>query len=260
MSRIFDEREYVQSLERGLKVIQVFGRDRPMMNLTEVAKATGMTRASARRFLLTLERLGHVGSDGKMFWLRARVLDLGFSYLSSMPWWHVAQPFMEEVSRETGESCSASVLEGAEVVYVARIAASRILTTNLTIGTRFPAFPSAMGRVLLAELPEDELQSLLAKAKLKKLTRYTITDPKALKKILQDVRRQGYCVNDQELEIGLRAIAVPIRDRTGKVLAAVNVSGHAGQRKVAEMVKNYLPPLKAAAEKITAGLPNWLRH
>ncbi len=249
-----DEREYVQSLERGLAVLRAFGAERPRMTLSEMAVEVGIARATARRFLLTLVRLGYVGSDGKQFWLKAETLSLGYAYLSSLPWWQVAQPFMEEVSADLHESCSASVLEGGEIVYVARVPAKRIMSINLSLGSRLPAYATSMGRVLLAELSADALDSYFAETKLKPLTGRTLSDEACLRQALSLCRKEGFALVDQELEEGLRSIAVPIRDRTGRAIAALNVSTPAGAVAKSEMTKRHLPALRQAAARITESL------
>ncbi len=250
-----DDREFVQSLARGLSVIQAFGPERPAPSLSEVARATGLSRAAARRFLLTLERLGYVAVEGKRFSLRPRVLNLGYAYLSSMAWWQVAQPHMEEVAARVHESCSASVLDGDEIVYVARVPSNRIMTINLGIGTRLPALATSMGRILLAHLPAAALGEFLAVAAPEKFTERTVTNPTALRRLLAAARVDGYCLVDQELESGLRSIAVPILDRKGRVMAAMNVSSHAARVESDRMIGEFLPVLRAAAARITEGLP-----
>ncbi|GAB5467525.1 MAG: IclR family transcriptional regulator [Rhodospirillales bacterium] len=251
-----DERELVQSLARGLAVIQAFGAETPRMTLTEVAGRTGLTRAAARRFLMTLKHLGHVGSDGRYFFLRPRILDLGYAYLSSLPWWQVCQPHMESLSKAVGESCSLSVLDGDEIVYVARVAASRIMSINLNVGTRLPAYCTSMGRALLAELEPELRQAYLARVELKPLTGRTVIDPAALEALLEKVRKQGFSLVDQELEDGLTSIAVPIRDRSGQVIAALNISAPAGAVTSKTMTGAYLDSLKTAAGRITQSLPH----
>jgi IclR family pca regulon transcriptional regulator len=174
--------EYVQSFARGLAVIRAFGPGAKTMTLTEVAQKTGLTRAGARRILLTLQTLGYVALEGRSFSLTPRVLDLGYSYLSSMPLWDVAQPIMEDLVDRVHESVSASVLDGSEIVYVLRVPTHRIMTIGLSIGSRLPAYCTSMGRVLLGALPEEELDRTLSGTKLAALTRHTVTDPKQLRK------------------------------------------------------------------------------
>jgi len=249
------ERERVQSLVRGLAVIQAFGPERDRMTLTEVAAATDMTRAAARRFLLTLEDLGFMASDGKHFSLTPHILRLGYAYLSSMCWWHIAQPFMEEVARTVQESCSAAALDGDEIVYVARVPASRIMSVNLSIGTRLPAYCTSMGRVLLSHQPPAFVDAYLARANLEKRSPRTLTDRDKLRAEIAKVRAQGFSVIDEELEAGVRSIAVPLFDRTGSCIAAMNVGGAAARATVQHLLDSYLPALQEAARKTTAALP-----
>jgi IclR family pca regulon transcriptional regulator len=249
------EREFVASLARGLAVVRAFSKDAREMTLSEVAKRTGLTRAAARRFLLTLESLGYVASDGRRFRLTPKVLDLGFSYLSSMELWDVAVPYMEEVSATIHESCSASVLEGCDIVYVARVPTKRIMSVALGIGARLPAITTSMGRVLLAHLEDEALEQHLLSCPVRRRTEHTVTNLAALRDLLRAVRQQGWCLVDQELEEGLISIAVPVRNKRGRVLAAMNASTHASRRVPAEVVRNYLPVLQQAAQKIAAALP-----
>lgn len=216
--------QYVQSLARGLAVIRAFDAANPLMTLSEVAARTGLTRATARRFLHTLVELGYVRTDGKTFALTALVLQLGYSYLSALSLPQLAQPHLEELSRTLGESTSAAVLDGADIFYVARVATRRIMTVGITVGTRFPAYATSMGRVLLAGLPDAKLREYLDAVELKPLTPRTIGTREALAAELDKVRAQGWCLLDQELELGLMSVAAPVRNAAGKVVAAVNVS------------------------------------
>lgn len=247
--------DFVQSLERGLAVIRAFDRGRPELTLSEVAVATGVTRAAARRFLLTLTDLGYVRSDGRLFSLSPRVLELGYAYLSSLTLPEVAEPHLEALSAEVGESSSVSVLDGGDIVYVARVPVSRIMTVAISVGTRFPAYATSMGRVLLAGLPPPELDAYLSGRAFAKLTGRTVTSAKSLRAELQRVRTQGWAVVDQELEEGLRAVAAPIRDRAGRTVAAVNVSTHAGRTSLESLRRDIVPPLLAAAARVSADLP-----
>jgi len=249
------EKERVQSLVRGLAVIQAFGQERQSMTLTEVATATNMTRAAARRFLLTLEDLGFVASDGKHFSLTPHILRLGYAYLSSMCWWHIAQPFMEEVAKAVQESCSAAALDGDEIVYVARVPASRIMSVNLSIGTRLPAYCTSLGRVLLAHQPAHWLKQYLARTTLEKRAPQTITDKRKLSAEIDKVRAQGFCVIDEELEAGVRSIAVPVFDHAGGCIAAINVGGAAARSSVQTLLDDVLPILQDASRRTTQALP-----
>jgi len=226
---------FVQSLERGLAVVRAFSAERPEMTLSEVARETGLTRAAARRFLLTLVDLHYVHTDGRVFWLSPRVLELGHAYLSSMSLPEVAEPHLERLVAQVRESSSVSVLDGEDVIYVARVPVSRIMTVSINVGTRLPAHRTSMGRVLLA-------------------AQGAAPDDPVLREKLERVRRDGYALVDQELEEGLRSIAVPIHDRGGTVVAAMNLSTHAGRRTIDAMRRELLPPLRETAARIEADL------
>ena len=246
--------DFVQSLDRGLAVIRAFGPDRERLSLSEVARATGLTRAAARRFLLTLVKLGYVRSDGRAFSLRPKVLELGYAYLSGLALPDVAEPHLEELSAKLHESSSISVLDGHHIIYVARVATKRIMTVAISVGTRFPAYAASMGRVLLAGLSEEELDRYLAEATFEAFTDQTVTDPGRLREIVHEVAKQGYSIVDQELEEGLRAIAAPIRDSSGAVTAAINVSAHASRFRPDAMLTQLLPALLETASHIEADL------
>ena len=246
--------DFVQSLERGLAVIRAFDWTRPQLTLSDVARVTGLTRAAARRFLLTLIDLGYVRSDGRLFSLRPRVLELGYAYLSSLSLPEVAQPHMEALVAQVHESCSVSVLDEADVVYVARVPTRRIMTVAISVGTRFPAFATSMGRVLLAAQPGDWIDKYLASVAMQQLTAHTVTDAAKLRVELARVAAQGYCLVDQELEAGLRSIAVPIRDGDGVVVAAMNVSLHVSRGDAESIVRDLLPPLANTARDIERDL------
>lgn len=257
MSETPDEQpgaHFVQSLDRGLAVIRAFGENADALTLSEVARATDLTRAAARRFLLTLADLGYVSFDGKYFALTARVLELGYSFLSSISLPEVAQPHLERLSARVGESCSASVLEGTDIVYVARVAVSRIMAVRINVGTRFPAHATSMGQVLLADLPADVLADYLAETELTELTSRTLTSAEALRSELSKVREQGYALVDQELEEGLRSVAAPVRAKSGRVVAAVNVSTHAGRVSAESVRTEILPELLATCASIEVDL------
>lgn len=204
---------YVQSFARGLSVIRAFNAERPAQTLSEVAEATGLTRAGARRILLTLVSLGYVSFEGRLFRLTPKILDLGFAYLTSMPFWNLAEPVMEELVQTVHESCSASVLDGTEIVYVLRVPTQKIIALNLSVGSRLPAFCTSMGRVLLSGLPEERLDIVLRESDRRARTQRTVTDVDALKAIVAGVRQQGWALVDQELEEGLISLSTPIRNR-----------------------------------------------
>lgn len=245
---------YVQSFARGLEVIRSFSAAAPHQTLTEVAGRTGLTRAGARRILLTLQTLGYVESDGKQFSLTPRILDLGFAYLSSMPMWNVAEPVMEALVERVQESCSAAVLEGADIVYVLRVSTRKIMRNSLGIGSRLPAFCTSMGRMLLAGLPDPEVLALLRSAPLEARTRHTLTDPQAVLAKVQQARRQGWCLVNQELEEGLVSMAAPIVDRAGRIVASINVSGQVNRTSPRQMQETMLAPLRDAAAEISRRL------
>jgi IclR family pca regulon transcriptional regulator len=248
------EPHYVQSLERGLAVIRAFDARHPELTLSEVARICDLTRAAARRFLLTLADLGYVRTDGRMFSLTPRILELGYAFLSSLSLPEVALPHLERLVAEVHESSSVSVLDGDAVVYVARVPTRRIMTVAINVGTRFPAYATSMGRVLVANLPGEEIEAFLERVEVDRLTDHTVSSVAALRAELKQVREQGYAIVDQELEEGLRSLAAPVRDRAGAVVAAVNVSVHASRNSVESMRKLLLPPLLATAERITADL------
>ena len=246
--------DFVQSLARGLAVIRAFDADHPELTLSDVARRAALTRAAARRFLLTLESLGYVRADDRSFSLTPRVLELGFSYLSSLSLPEIVQPHLESLSREVGESVSAAVLDGPDIVYIARVPTRRIMSVRITIGTRFPAFATSMGRVLLAGLPDEGADAALAASALVPFTERTVTDPGDLRAELASVRAQGWSVVDGELEPGLLSIAAPLHARDGRVVAAVNVSTSATRDSVAHLREAYLPPLLRTAGTIDAEL------
>lgn len=238
---------FVQSLARGLAVIRAFDADNPEMTLSDVARQAGLTRATARRFLLTLVDLGYVRTDGKVFVLTARVLELGYSYLSGLSVPEIVQPHLEELTISVQESTSAAVLDGVDIAYVNRVPTRRIMSVSINVGTRFPAWATSMGRVLLASLSAHELTKRLSAQPVRQLTDRTISSADELAAVLDRVRSQGYAVVDQELEIGLRSIAVPLRDATGRVIAAINVSGQANDPTLEEFQARFLPGLLATA-------------
>jgi IclR family pca regulon transcriptional regulator len=242
---------YVQSFARGLTVIRSFSADSPSQSLSEVAARTGLTRAGARRILLTLEGLGYVESHGRQFRLTPKILDLGFAYLSSLPLWNLAEPVMEELVAEVKESCSAAVLDGAELVYVLRVPTHKIMSITLGIGSRLPAYCTSMGRVLLAGLPPEEAERRLQAAPRMARTRRTVTEVAELMAIVQRVREQGWALVNQELEEGLVSLAAPIRDRGGRTIAAMNISGQVNRTPPEQMREHFLPRLRAAADRIS---------
>jgi IclR family pca regulon transcriptional regulator len=246
---------YVQSLARGLEVLRSFGQQTPAQTLTEVAGRTGLTRAGARRLLLTLQTVGYVEQDGRVFRLTPKVMELGFGYMASQPWWHLAQPLMEELTHSLGESTSAAVLDGDQIVYVLRVPVQRIMAMNLGVGTRLPAYNTSMGRVLLAGLQEEERERRVNGMRLEAVTHKTVTDKEKLLGLLSQIRRQGWGLVNEELEIGLMSLAVPLKDRMGKVVAAINVSSRPSKQNASKLREHCLPALQAMAARISAMLP-----
>ncbi|NKQ54871.1 helix-turn-helix domain-containing protein [Amycolatopsis sp. K13G38] len=249
MSR--EDPDVIDSVEKAFRLLQSFSAERSAMTVSEAAAATGLTRATARRILLTLERLGFAETDGRSFRLTAGVLRLGYGYLAALPFWEHAQPHMRALSDELRESSSMATLDGGEIVYVARVPASRSMTITLNVGSRLPAYPTSMGRVLLAALPEPELRSYLDSTTLERLTPNTITDPDELRAELRRVAEQGFAVVDGEREEGIRSAAAPVRGSTGRVLAALNVSANAGRVSLEELRGRFVPRLLETAEAIT---------
>jgi IclR family transcriptional regulator, pca regulon regulatory protein len=246
--------DYVQSLERGLAVIRAFGAETPELRLSDVARATGLTRATARRFLLTLVRLGYVRQDGSNFSLRPRVLELGYAYLSALSLPEVAHPHMESLVAEVNESSSIAVLDDLDIVYVARVPTQRIMTITIAVGTRLPAYATSMGRVLLAGLDQDTLVERLERVELESFTPTTAPDIATLRRRIDRAREAGWAAVDQELEQGVRSAAVPIRDAAGTVAAALNVSVHATRMTMQALRKEVVPHLLRTAGAIEVDL------
>lgn len=243
--------DFVQSLERGLAVINSFDGEHNPQTLSDVAARTDLSRATARRILLTLSELGYVSQDGRLFSLTPRVLDLGYSFLSSFRVVEMAEPFMEQMVDEVKESSSMSVLDGSEIVYVARVPTSRIMTIALALGSRLPAYPTSMGRVLLAGLSTWDIDDYVASTRFDKLTPHTVTDPKRFRALIEQTRSDGYALVDQELEEGVRSIAAPIKNGRGETIAALNISCHAARIDVKRMKEEFRPRLMATAAEIS---------
>ncbi len=246
--------DFVQSLERGLAVIRAFDAEHRELGLSDVARSTGLTRAAARRFLLTLVKLGYVHFANGRFSLRPRVLDLGYAYLSSLSLPELAQPHMEALVAKVNESSSVSVLDDTDVVYVVRVPTRRIMSITLAVGTRLPAYATSMGRVMLAGLSDEDLEERLARIEIRPLTPHTVKDGIALRDTILAVRKQGFAMVDQELEEGLRSAAVPIRGASGEVTAALNVSVHASRASMSALRREFLPHALEAAAAIEEDL------
>jgi len=243
-------REFVNSIAKALTVMRCFDERNAVLTLSEVATRAELTRATARRILLTLCRLGYARSDGRAFALTPRVLGLGYAYLASMGFAEAVRPYVAEASRLGQESSSISVLEGTEIVYVCRVHTERIMSISLGVGTQLPAQATSMGRVLLAALGPEELRTRLGQIRFVRFTPRTVTSPPRLLRILADVRAHGYASVEEELEPGLSSIAVPIRDKQDRVVAALNFGGPTARLQGSALTRRYLPILKDAAERI----------
>jgi IclR family pca regulon transcriptional regulator len=243
-------KDFVGSLEKGLKVICAFDKDNNELTLTDVAKLTDMTRATARRFLKTLEVLGYVNSDGRLFSLSPKILELGFAYLTSEPIVNIVQTFIEQISEQTGESSSVSVLDGNDIVYIARHSVNHIMSVSLNIGSRLPALSTSMGRVLTAYLPEQLKQEMLEQITFTAKTSKTITDANILSVELDKIKQQGYCIVDRELDNSLISIAVPLVNNQGKIVAAINIGASYSRMNNEKKLKEVITILKKAASEI----------
>ena len=253
-NRPLERDPFVQSFARGLSIITCFGADNPVMTLSEIAERVNLSRAAARRFLLTLENLGYVSLDGRNFQLTAKVLDLGYGYLSSLSLPEIAQPHLEVLASRVHESASASVLDGTDIIYIARVPIRRIMSVKINIGTRMPAHATSMGRVLLAGLATPDLKAMISNLEILKYTHNTITSKSVLLQEINKVKAQGWSINDQELEYGLRSIAVPIFNKAEEIIASINISTTAQSNSLESMEAMFLPELKLTARKISDDL------
>lgn len=246
---------FITSLDRGLRILRMFDGNSPMMRVSEVAKRAEVSRAAARRFLLTLESLGYVGCDAEQrYFLKPLALMLGYSYLSSIGTSELLQPILDSTMAATGESCSLSILVGNEIVYLARAIPIRPLQISIRPGDRLPANATSMGRALLTGLSETELDEYLEKAEFKAFTDYTITDPKILRERIAAARDEGYALVDSELAIGIVSIAVPVHSPQGDVLAALNITSQAGKKHGADQVLQHLSKLQSTADQVATVL------
>ena len=243
-------------LAKGLEVLRTFSRTRPHMTLSEIAARAGLPAATARRCLNTLEELGYVTRNGRQFLLRPRVLEIGAVYLESMDIEALTRNHLEEMARETGDSAALSVLSGTRIIYVARASARIQSRLEAHIGSNFPAYATSMGRVLLAGLSPESLANYFNQAKLERLTEKTIVDRAELERVLAEVRRNGYATVDEELSMGVVALAVPVYDGTGRVVAALNTSSHARQTTIATLLADRLGTLQRISKAISAELAN----
>ena len=247
--------DFMTSFARGLAVIRAFADSRKPQTIAQISQQTGIPRAAVRRCLHTLRQLGYVDAELNNFALRPKVLTLGYSYLSSTPLTIAAQPCLNAVSKALGESSSLAVLEEDQVLYVARAATSRVMSVSLSAGSRLPAYCTSLGRVLLAHLPQAELDAYFARTDLQPRTEHTVTDEARLREVLAGVARDGYAINNEELELGLRSIAVPVRGASGRVLAALNVGAQAVRVTPDIMLSEFLPVLRKGAQELSVLLP-----
>src|SRR5712691_1400299 len=247
-------KEFMATLAKGLAVLGCFGKARPTMTLSEAALAANVSRATARRILRTLTELGYVEQRGRQFSLSPNILQLGFAYLATQSWIERAAPLMKELSERVHESCSAAILQGSEIVYVARVPTRRIMSAAVAVGSRLPAFHSSMGRVQLGFLDDAEIWRRLKSVRVEPLTPATITDLQALHERIRDDRRQGFSIVDEELERGLRSIAVPVVDHDGQCVGALNLSTHSTRTTRNALRETFLPELKSVAEQVSASI------
>ncbi len=249
--------EFVTAVERGFSVLVALGQRKERMTLSEVAELVGLTRGTTRRFLLTLQTLNYVDSDGKLFWLTPKVLQFSNAYLASNPLAEAARPVIRKVTEALGESSSVATLDGFDVVYVARVETHRIFSSGLDVGSRLPAFCSSLGRVLLSGMAPAELDAYLGRGPLEARTPRTVVDVKQLKERIREAKKIGYALIDGEIELGVRSIAVPICDNTGNIIAALNVGTSAARASLEKMKKQFLPTLRSAASEIETTLRSW---
>lgn len=244
-------KDYVQSIDRMFQILNTFTAEKPSHSTSEIAQMTGLSRPTVRRILMTLEYLGYIKSDHANYSLTMKIIELSSVYLTSQASvWQMARPFMESFVQETGESSSISILEDDKILYVARVSKKRIMSLNLEVGSTLPAVSTSMGQVLLAYLPEDELNRRLNKIKFEKFTENSIVDKEELFEVLKGIRENGWGGVDQQLEEGVRSIAVPIRRLGGEVIAAINCSVHAGRVSKERLMEEFLPKLKEVAQQI----------
>ncbi|MGB6583530.1 MAG: IclR family transcriptional regulator C-terminal domain-containing protein [Streptosporangiaceae bacterium] len=250
--------DFVEALARGLDILASFGADHRSMSLSEVASAAGLARPTARRLLLTLEELGYVRSGDGTFQLTPKVMNLGMAYVSALGLWEIARPHLESLVARTGESSSMAQLDGSDIVYVARVSVPKLIALRVEIGTHFPAGQTSQGKVLLAALPADQVSAVLAQPSRSGLPPYIGRSPDQLRDELSEVRARGWALADEELAPGVRSVAVPVRDGTGVVRAAMNVTVHAAETTTQRLLHDYLPLLLTTAGEISAEWEVWL--
>ncbi len=246
---------FMTSLARGLAVLTAFSDQRRTLTIAQISHKTGIPRAAVRRCLHTLKQLGYASSDANNYALKPKVLTLGYSYLSSTPLTVSAQPCLDNISRTLHESCSLAVIEQGQVLYVARSSTSRIMSVALNVGSRLPAYCTSLGRAILAHLPEADLDAYFERTELRAFTDQTVVSEKRLREILAGVRSAGYAVLEEELEVGLRSIAVPVRGASGNVVAALNIGAQATRVTRAQMEREFLPMLLKGSQELSALLP-----
>jgi IclR family pca regulon transcriptional regulator len=249
-----EDPDFIDAVEKAMRVIQAFSATEPELRMIRVAELTGLTRATARRLLLTFERLGFVESKDGLFRLTPRVLRIGYSYLSSLPFAEHIQGDLRSLAEEFNESCSAATLDGEEIVYVARVPAKRSMSITLAVGSRLPAYPTSMGRVLLAGLSDEALDDYFSRADIRQLTANTVTNSQQLRAILAETRSNGFAIVDEEREEGVRSAAAPIRASTGQVLAAINISVNAARVPLEYLRESIVPRLKETAAEISRSI------
>lgn len=254
MVKAADEKDYVQSLERGLAVILAFSDHHPRLSLGDLAELTGLSRPTVRRIVLTLEKLGYLRVDGRSYSLTPHVLELGRAYMSSLNLTDVSEPFMEEVTKVTGHTCSMAALDGEDAVFLTRVPSQRVMRHTLTTGTRLPAFATSMGRMLLSGLPEHEIEEFLRRDSFPRLTARTVTEPERLREILREVRAQGWALVDQEFEEGVRSFSAPIRDAADRIIATLSMSVPASVVSIDALHEETLPVVIEAAAAISKQL------
>jgi IclR family pca regulon transcriptional regulator len=252
VARRDDDPNFIEAIARGFDVVKAFAPHQPVMTLSEVSAATGLARPTARRILLTLESLGYARVSGSGYALTPRVLELGVSYVRSMGLWDIARPHLEGLVARTHESSSMAQLDGSDIVYVARVAVPKIIALQVSIGTRFPALQTSLGKVLLAALPPDELASVLAEPSRSGVSARWQPDDAERDAALREVRAKGWALTDEQLAGGIRSVAAPVRDGAGRVIAAMNVTVHAAETSVATLTGEFLPWLLTAANDTSA--------